>query len=168
MLKNWPRSRSRSRSWTWLEKAMRHISWSASSSWPQLRCFHSLRLSLQKNIAEKPVVTFYVMKWPCGYDNGSLVAFFLFRVSVLPVSRCLRAFIIIFVQNRRFSILFHWLMMERSQNWPNLRSLISKFWVIHFIDTYLYQSLKVSRQSFGRCSFDEHSNVYEVRSLEVT
>ena len=39
-----------------------------------------------------------------------------------------------FVQNRRFSIFSHW-HMERSQNWPDLRSLISTFWDMHFIDT---------------------------------
>ena len=93
------------------------------------------------------------MKWPCGHQKGSLVAIFSFSVSIPPVSRCLRAFRMIFVQNNRFSIFSHWLIMERSQNWPNLCSLISKFWGIHFIDTYLYQSLKVSRQLFGRCSF---------------
>ena len=50
--------------------------------------------------------------------------------------------------------------MERSQNWPDLRSPISKFRDIRFIDTYWYgyQSLKASRESFSRCSFDEHSN----------
>ena len=32
-------------------------------------------------------------------------------------------------------IFFYWLIMERSQNWPDLGSPISKFRDIHFIDT---------------------------------
>ena len=68
----------------------------------------------------------------------------------------------VFVQKRRLSFFSHWLIMERSQNWPDLRSPISKF--RDFIDTgtfhrywYGYQSLKVSRWSVIRCSYDEHS-----------
>ena len=49
--------------------------------------------------------------------------------------------------------------MERSQNWPDLRSPLTKLWDIPFnIYYYLYQSLRDSRQSFSRCSYDKHSN----------
>ena len=77
-----------------------------------------------------------------------------------------------FVQNRRLSIFSHWIIIERPQNWPDLRSPISKFrdtrligfytrfYRIHEIHCYSHQSLKVSRQSCGRCSHDEHSNLF--------
>ena len=40
-----------------------------------------------------------------------------------------------FGPKQALSIFSHWLKMERSQNWPDLRSPISKLWDIHFIDT---------------------------------
>ena len=99
-------------------------------------------------------------------------AIFGFSVSILPTSRCLRVSRMAFVQNRRLSIFSHWIIIERPQNWPDLRSPISKFrdtrligfytrfYRIHEIHCYSHQSLKVSRQSCGRCSHDEHSNLF--------
>ena len=56
----------------------------------------------------------------------------------------------------------HWLIMERSQNWPDKnfvfvtkkKTLRYKF----YRHGHLYQSLKVLRQSFSRYNFDKHSN----------
>ena len=86
-----------------------------------------------------------------------------------PVIRCLRVLRMGFVQNRRFWIFFHWLIMERSQNWPDFRSQISKFWDIHFIDTVVCSN----RWKFqGNCSvgvaLTNIQTFYEVRSLDVT
>ena len=62
------------------------------------------------------------------------VAIFRFRVSGLPVNRCLRVFRIIFVQKRRLSIVSQLFIMEKSQHWPDFVSPISKFQCIHFLD----------------------------------
>ena len=40
-----------------------------------------------------------------------------------------------FLPKRRLSFFSDWLIMERSQNWPDLRPWISTFRDIHFIDT---------------------------------
>ena len=49
--------------------------------------------------------------------------------------------------------------MERSQNWPDLGVTDMKLMRYTFYrHCYVYQSLKVSRQSFSRCSYDVHSN----------
>ena len=121
---------------TWSEKVMWHISRSVSSTWAHLRCFHRYSLSLSKVTVEKLPMTFHNLKWPWGHEEGSLVAIFQFRLSILPVNRCLRMFMMIFVQNRRFTIFSHWLILERSQNSPDLTwSPISKLWDKHFVDT---------------------------------
>ena len=65
----------------------------------------------------------------------TLVAIFRFRVPSLPVTRWLRVFQMVSVQNRRVSIFSHRLIMERSQNWPVLGSPLSNFRDIHCIDT---------------------------------
>ena len=75
------------------------------------------------------------LRWSWGHDEGSLVASFRFRVSSLPVTWCLRMLRMVFIQNRRLSNFSHWLIMETSQNWHNLRSPISKFRDTSFIDT---------------------------------
>ena len=75
----------------------------------------------------KLLVTFHDLKGPWRHDEGSLVAIFRFGVSSLPVIRCLRVFRMTFVQKSRLSVFSHWLIMERSQNWPDLRPPISKF-----------------------------------------
>ena len=110
--------------------------------------------------------------WPemtSGAHRGVTGAFFLFSVSCLPMNRCLRAFWTIFVQKRRISIFSHWLIMERSQNWPDLRSQISKIRDIHFIHTVTHinrwkfqsdRSVGVAIASLWTFS--------EVRSLDVT
>ena len=90
--------------------------------------------------------------------EGSLVAIFRLRLSSLPVTRVFR---MVFFQKRCLS---HWLIIERSQNWPDPGSWISKFRAIHFIDTsgdwYRYQLLKVSRWSGIWCSYDDHANFF--------
>ena len=96
--------------------------------------YHCSSLSLSKVIAEKLLVTFYNLKLPWGNEEGLLVAILRFSVSILPVSQCLRVFRMILVQKRRLSIFSHWLRMERSQKWPDLRPPISIFRDITFID----------------------------------
>ena len=114
---------------------MLHINSFVSSSWTHLWCFHRSSWPLSKVIAEKLLVTIHDLKWPRRHDEGSLVAIFRLRVSSLPIPRCLRAFRMVFVQKRRPSFFSHWLKMERSPNWHDLRSTISKFRDKHFIDT---------------------------------
>ena len=135
------------------KKVMLHTSWSVST---HLWCFGRSNWSLSKVIAEKSLVTFQDLKYPWRHDEGSLVAIFRFRVSNLPVTRCLWVFWMVFVQKRRLSFFLHWLIMVRSQNWPDLKSPIAKFRDICFI----YKSLKVSRWSLIRCSYYEHSNLF--------
>ena len=122
---------------TWSEKVMLHIDWSVLSAWTHLWCFHRSSWSLSKVIAEKLIVTFHDLKWPWGHDEGSLVTIFWLRMSTasLPVTRCFRVFRMVFVQKRLLSFVSHWLLMERSQSWPDLWSLISKFRDICFIGT---------------------------------
>ena len=68
------------------------------------------------------------------HDEGSPVTIFRLNVLILPVTRCLRVFWMVFVQKRRLSIFSHWLM-ERSQNWPDLSLPISKSPNMPFIYT---------------------------------
>ena len=49
---------------------MLHISWSVSSIWKHLWCFHRSSWSLSKVIVEKQLVTFDGLKWPCRHDEG--------------------------------------------------------------------------------------------------
>ena len=72
--------------------------------------------------------------WPVSW-GGVTGHNFRFRESILPVTRRLRVLRMVFVHKRCLSIFSHFLLMERSQNWPDLRPPISKFWVINFIDT---------------------------------
>ena len=96
--------------------------------------FHRSILSLSKAMAEKLLMTFRNLKWPRGPEEGSLVAIFRFRVSDIPINRWLWVLGMDFVQKRRHSIFSHLLIIERSQNWSDLRSPISKFWEVHFIN----------------------------------
>ena len=89
----------------------------------------------QKSYPKKLLVTFNDLKWPWRHDEGSPVTIFRLRMSILPVTRCLRVFWMSFVQKRRLSYFSHGLIMERSKNWPDLRSPISKFRDLRFIDT---------------------------------
>ena len=146
--KTWPQVKVM----TWPEKVMLHISRSAWSTWTHLWSFHRSSWSLSKVIPEKLLVTFHDLKWPWWHDEGSSVALFRLRVSSLPPTRCLRVFWMDFVQKRRFSFLSRWLIMERLQNWPELRSPISNFRDKRFFRyRYGYQSLKVLRWSVIRC-----------------
>ena len=71
-------------------------------------------------------------------------------------------FRMVLFQKRRLSFFSYWLIMERSQKWPDLWSRISKIRDIHFIDTgtCMYQMLKVSRWLSIWCRYDEHSNFF--------
>ena len=112
MLKIWPQVKVM----TWPEKVMLHISRSASSSWTHLWWFHRSSWSLSKVIPEKLLVTFHDLKWPWRHDEGSSVAIFRLRVSVLPLTRCSRVFWMVFVQKRRLSFFSHWLIQEKAQS----------------------------------------------------
>ena len=79
---------------------------SVSSAWTRLWCFHRSSLSLSKVIAENSFDLSWP-DWPGRHDEVSLVAIFRFRVAVLPVTRCLRVFWMIFVPKRRLSIFSH-------------------------------------------------------------
>ena len=115
------------------------------------------------------MVTFRDLKWPWWHDEGSPVTIFRLRMSILPVVRCLRVFWMVFVQKRRLSFFSPWLIMERSQNWPDIRSPISKFRYVCFIDT----GADINRWKFqGNRSvgvaLTSIQTFYEVRSLDVT
>ena len=78
-----------------------------------------------------------------------------FSDSILHATRsqCLRVFRMAFVQEKRLSIFSHWLIMEKEQNRPELRSPTSVPKYTVYTYRYSYQSLKVSRRSFSRCSY---------------
>ena len=141
---------------------------SLSSVWTHLWYFHRSSLSISKVIAEKLLATFHDLKWPWGYEEGSLVAIFRFKIPLLPVARRLRVLRILFVKKRRLSIFSRWLIMERSQNWPERRSPISEFWYINLIDAVT----RINCWKFqGNRSVDvammRIHTFYEVRSLDV-
>ena len=148
---------------------MLHISRSVSSAWTRLWCFHYSSLSISKVIAEKCASDFWWPEMTLGTWGGSLVAIFPFRASSIPVTRCFRVFRMVLVQKRRLSIYSYWLIMECSQNWPNLRYPILKFRDITFYSCYfLYQSLKVQDcRSVGVAVRNIHT-CSEVRSLDVS
>ena len=112
---------------------MLHISWCVSSAWNIYGIFIALTCLYEK-LLPKHCLEPFMTSWPQGHEVGSLVTIFRFRVSILPAAQCLRVFRMIFVQKRRLSIFSHWFIMERSQNWPDPRSPISKFRSINFID----------------------------------
>ena len=151
----------------WSEKVMLHTSRSVSSDWTHLWCFHHSRWSV-KSYCRKQLVNFYALKRPWRHDEGSLVAIFRLRVLSLPVARCSRVFRVVFVQKRRLPFFSNWLIMERSQNWPDLGSQIQILWQTFYRHCYGYQWLKVSMWSVNRCSYDEYSTFSEVRSLDAT
>ena len=101
---------------TWSEKIMLHLSRYVSSAWTYLWCFHRAILSLSNVIAE----TAGDLSWPevtSGTWRGWL-------------------FIMIFVQKKCVSIFYCIIvLMERSQNWLNVRLQTSKFRDRHFKDT---------------------------------
>ena len=92
------------------------------------------------------MVIFHDLKWPWRHDEGSPVTIFRLRVSSLPVNRC-QCFEWLSSNKRRLSFFFHWLRY----NGEVTKFIFHRYW-------YGYQSLKVSRQTFSRSSFDEHSN----------
>ena len=113
-------------------------------------------------------MTFHGLKWPWGHEEGSLVAIFRFRMSIIPETRRLRMFRMAFIQNKRFSISSHWLIMKRSQNWPDLTSPISKFGDIHFIDTITsINRWKYQGNRLVGVALTSIQTFYEVRSLDV-
>ena len=93
----------------------------------------------------------------------------MFSVSKTLVIQCLGVFIMSFVQKRRISIFSHWLIMGRSQNWPDLRSSISKFWDIHFVHAIaLSNRWKFQSDRSLGVAMTDIETFYEVRSLQVT
>ena len=101
-------------------------------------CFYRSSLSLSKVIAEKLLVTFHDLKWSRWHEGrGSLVAIFRFRVSSLPVTRCVSVSNGFRPKEAPFNFPYL-LIMERSQNWPGRGSPISTFRDIYFIDRYCY------------------------------
>ena len=123
----------------------------------------------QKLLPNKRLVIFHCLKWPWRHSEGSLVAIFQLRVSRLPVTRCLRVLRMFFFQKKHLSFFFPWLIIKRSQNCPDLRSPISKFRDICFIDT----GTDINRWKFqGNRSVGVAltgiQTFYEVRSLDVT
>ena len=120
---------------TWSEKVMLHINRSVLSAWTHLWCFHRSSWSISKSYTRK---TAGDLPWPemtLAIWRGVPVTIFRLRMSILLVNRCLRVFWMVFVQKRRLSFFSHWLKMERLQNWPDLRSPISKFRDVRVIDT---------------------------------
>ena len=79
-----------------------HISQSVTSVWAHQWCFHRCSLSLSKDIGGKLLVTYHDLKWPRRHEEGSLVAIFWFRVSILTVNGCLKGFQMIYVQKGAF------------------------------------------------------------------
>ena len=123
MLKIWPQVKVM----TWSEKVMLHINQFVSSAWTHLLCFHRSSWSLSKVIPEK--LLWSSMTWN---DLGDMVqGAFGHNIPTQGVnSTCnlmFESFWMVFVQKRRLSFFSRWLIMERSQNWPDLRSPISKF-----------------------------------------
>ena len=70
-----------------------------------------------------------------------------------------------FGQKRRLSIFSHWLIMERSQNWTDLRSPISKFREIHFV--YHYYNYCIHYVYCVYCCFISCSKLQSDQSLGV-
>ena len=132
-----------------------------------LWCCHRSSLSISKVMAEKLLLTFLDPKWPRRHEEESLVAIFRLRVSNILVTRCLRMFRMVFVQSSRLTIFSDWHIMERSQNWLDLRSPISKFRDKYFIDTVTDINLWKCDQSFG-VAMTSIPTFSEVRSLDVT
>ena len=129
-------------------------------SWKHLLCFHCSSWSPSKFIAEKLLVTYHYLKWPWRHDEGSLVVIFWFRVSILPITQCLRVLRMVFFQKRCLLFFSHWLKMDRAKlTWPWVtdiqipRNAFYRYW-------HWYQSLKGSRWSDIRCSLDKHSNFF--------
>ena len=114
--------------------------------------------------------TFHDLKWPWRHDEGSPVTIFLLRVSILPVTRCLRVFE--WCSSKRGAFHFSLIdlhIMEGSQNWPDLKSPIKKFRDTRFIDT----GTDVNRWKFqgnrsAGVALENIQTFYEVRSLDVT
>ena len=79
-------------------------------------------------------MTFHDLKWPWRHDEGSPVTIFRLRMSILPVTRCLRVLWMVFVQKRPFIFLPLTYNGEVAKL-TDLRSPISKFRDIRFIDT---------------------------------
>ena len=88
-----------------------------------------------------------------------------FSVSSLHLTRCLRVFRMVFVQKRHLSICSHWLIMERSPNWPELGSPISKFRAKNFVGT----DTDINRWTFqGDRSFGEARTSIQTFRVEDT
>ena len=136
---------------TWSEKVMLTIS-SLSSAWTQLWYLHRFSLPLSKVVAEKLLVTFHnligsvdLVDVTRGHrsqysDSG-------WQVYLYPDVWVFR---IALVQKRRISFFSHRYIMERSQTWSDLRTSMSKFRGICFINTVTTDIIAESLNVIGR------------------
>ena len=156
MLKIWPQVKVM----TWPEKVMLHISRSVSSAWTQLWYFHRSSWSLSKVIAEKLLVTFYGLKWPWGLATwrrvtGHNILTQVVKYTLNPIfERVLNDF-------RPKEAPFMFLLLTYNGEvakltWPWVAHIKIPRYTFHRY-WYGYPSLKVSRQSFSRCSFDKQT-----------
>ena len=138
----------------WSEKTMRHISRSVSSSWTHQRCFHRFTLSLSKVIAEN--CRWSLMTWS-GLGvmrRGHWSQFFYSRCQFHMYSdgwECLEWF-----SSKRDA--FNFLPLTYNGEVTKMTSISKLCLKKNYRHCFLYQSLKLLRQSFSRCSFDEHTN----------
>ena len=99
------------------------------------KLFSLLYLVYQELLPKKKMsVTFHDLKWSWGLVSWGGITCNNFPIQGVnstwnPMFECSKGF-------RPKQALVHFLlMMERSQNWSDLKSRESKFWDIHFIDT---------------------------------
>ena len=150
---------------------MLHIIRSLSLSWTHLCCFHRsiCHLVSIKSFCRK---TADHLSWPPEMTLATWRGVTGRNIPTQGVkSTCNPTFENVsngFLPKEASFIFSHWLIVERSQNWPDLGSSISEFRETHFYILLRYQSLKVLRWSGIRCSYDERSNFSEMMSLDVT
>ena len=149
MLKIWPRSRSRS--WPdWKRPYCISVD-------PYCRSEHIKGVSmvlawLSKVIAEKLPVTLHDLKdiGVIRRDHWSQFSDSWYQFQLYPIFETVKNG---FRPKYAFFIFSHCLIMKGSQNWPDLKSPISNFWNLHFMDT-VTRIAEISRQSFIQCGYD--------------
>ena len=152
---------------------MSHISvCSVSLTWTHLRGIHCFHMSLSKfksysqNTADVSWLLLNVITRDDLRDimtgHWSQFSDLVCQVYLLPNVWVFR---MVFIQKRGLFIFSKILIMEGSQNWPDLRSQISKYWDVNFTYANCYyllisESLKVSSKSFSQRSYDMYSNFF--------
>ena len=99
------------------------------------------------------------LKWHWRLEKGSLVEIFRFRMSSLHVTRCLSVFQKVFVQKMCLSTFSHWLIIDRSQIWPDIRSHTFKFRDKYFIFMIWWPGLEWPGSGCGSEIFTEPTSV---------